>query len=77
MAKTNLIEEIAVVSTCISWAKYYKYTKRLKLEYTNGNKYEYKDIPNWKWRDLYNAESKGNFVNKKLKPYYECKKVIY
>lgn len=77
MATSNLIEEIAVDSTCVSWAKYYKYTKRLKLEYTNGNAYEYTDIPYWKWRDFYNAESKGEFINKKVKPYYEFKKSTY
>ena len=76
MATSNLIEEIAVDSTCVSWAKYYKYTKRLKLEYTNGNAYEYTDIPYWKWRDFYNAESKGKFINRKVKPYYEFKSYL-
>ena len=76
MATTNLIEEIIVDSSCISWAKHYKYSKKLKLEYANGNKYEYNGISNELWSGLYNAESKGEFINKNIKPNYKCKKVI-
>mgnify|MGYP003644775717 CR=1 FL=1 len=77
MATTNLIEEIVVDSSFVTWARYYNYSKKLKIEYRNGSKYEYMGIPDWKWRDLYNAESKGKFINRKVKPYYEFKKVIY
>ena len=47
----------------------------LELEYAGGNVYQYYEVPEGIHIDLMCADSKGRFVNFRIKPYYSYKKI--
>jgi hypothetical protein len=47
----------------------------LEIEYVNGNVYQYFDVPQPTYAGLLAAPSIGNFVNTRIKPYYEVAEV--
>lgn len=61
---SNIIEKVLVDSDCIHDAKYNNLTRRLTLFYKKGGVYIYENIPNFYWHGLFNARSKGRFINK-------------
>ena len=48
----------------------------LRLRYIDGDAYDYRNVPSAVFEDLLDAESKGRFVNRHVKPYYPCVRVI-
>jgi hypothetical protein len=60
---SNIIEKVLVDSECIHDAKYNNVTKRLTLFYKSGSVYNYERIPRFYWHGLFNASSKGKFIN--------------
>jgi hypothetical protein len=50
-------------------------TKTLRLEYTNGKRYDYFDVPRHIYEELLDAESAGEFVNRVIKPNYDYSEV--
>ena len=59
-------------SSNLSKAIYYPTKKSLVVEFANGGKYEYKDVPPKKFYDLSVAESQGSYFSKSIKGKYEC-----
>ena len=60
---SNIIEKVLVDSECIHDAKYNNVTKRLTIFYKSGSVYNYERIPRFYWHGLFNASSKGKFIN--------------
>ena len=72
---SNIIEGVAVDSECIEEATYNNITKRLTLFYKNGGVYEYNRVPSFYWHGLFNARSKGKFINNHIIGQWTYKKV--
>lgn len=64
-----------VKSTAIRSAGYDEDEWVLQLEITNGSIYNYFRVPPREYLGLLEAESKGAYVNRQVKPYYECEEV--
>jgi hypothetical protein len=63
---SNIIEKVLVDSECIHDAKYNNVSNRLTLFYKSGGVYSYENIPRFYWHGLFNANSKGKFINKNI-----------
>ena len=72
---SNLIERVVVDSECIDDATYATQLNRLVLTYKNGGVYEYNKVPAFYWHGLFNARSKGKFINNHIIGQWEYKKV--
>jgi len=64
-----------VNSSAIRELRYNAKTKRLDLIYASGEPYEYENVPRSKFRALMEADSKGKFVNEKIKPKHPFRKL--
>lgn len=62
-------------STAIQMARYYSDTQELTIIFSNAGTYKYKEVPYFTWRGLFNAESKGQFINKYITGYYRFNKL--
>ena len=47
----------------------------LTVEFKNGVKWEYEQVPDQVFTDMKAAESKGQFVQNQLKPFYHGRRV--
>ncbi|ADB33703.1 conserved hypothetical protein [Kribbella flavida DSM 17836] len=47
----------------------------LEVEYVNGSVYQYFEVPQFTFAGLLAAESIGQFVNTRIKPYYEFREL--
>ena len=72
---SNIIEKVLVDSECIHRANYNNVTKRLTLFYKSGGVYDYERIPRFYWAGLFNANSKGKFINERIIGQWEYTKV--
>jgi len=72
---SNIIEKVLVDSECIHDAKYNNVTKRLTLFYKSGGVYNYERIPRFYWAGLFNANSKGKFINANIIGKWQYNKV--
>lgn len=59
-------------STAIEWAAWNNGV--LSVKYQGGEAYDYLDVPEWVYRELKAAESKGRFVNFVIKPNFHYRK---
>ena len=50
-------------------------TSTLRVIYVSGSVYDYKDVPEKIYKDMRTASSKGEFLNKFIKPNYEFEKI--
>lgn len=50
-------------------------SRTLELQYVNGSVYQYLDVPQPTYAGLLAAPSIGNYVNTKIKPYYEFREI--
>jgi len=64
-----------VNSSAIADVDYKPSRRRLRLEYTNGRTYDYLGVPIEVYEDLIAADSIGEFVNREVKPNYDCSEV--
>jgi hypothetical protein len=59
---------------------YSKTLKKLEVEFTNGKVYHYLEVENDKWQkyksEIDKGRSSGEFVNKKIKPFYEVVEIV-
>lgn len=67
---------VSVPSRSIRSVGYDPATRILEIMYVNGGLYEYIDVPREEHRALMGAESKGAYVNLRIKPHYECRRVL-
>ena len=58
-------------STMIKGVEYDKANKSFKVQFHSGKTYEYKDVSPAKFNKFMAAESKGKFLNTKIKPKHE------
>jgi hypothetical protein len=47
----------------------------LVVKYRNGGTYVYYVVPESLFHEFMRSDSMGTFVNREIKPYYECRKV--
>jgi hypothetical protein len=64
-----------VDSSAVLGVHYDRKQRNLDLLYSSGEPYRYRYVPRSKFRALMEAESKGKFVNKEIKPKHPFKKL--
>lgn len=65
-----------IESSAVSHIGYQKDHKRLCVTFRDsGESYVYLDVPQRKYDELMKADSKGVFVNKRIKPYYNYQRL--
>ena len=62
-------------SSVVAAIKYDVNTSTLRVIYVSGSVYDYKDVPEKVYKEMKEAFSKGEFLNKRIKPTYEFEKV--
>ena len=68
----NKIETVMVESTAIYSAEYNLNKEEMIVYFNNQSIYKYFKVPNFYWRGLFEAQSKGKFLNS-----YVFKKFTY
>jgi len=62
-------------SSVIAAIRYDADSSRLRVIYISGNIYDYKKVPEEVYNKMKVASSKGEFLNKEIKPNYEFEKI--
>lgn len=62
-------------SSVVAAMKYNKAASTLRITYTSGNVYDYRDVPPEVYEEMKVAGSKGTFLNYSIKGKYRYKKV--
>jgi hypothetical protein len=75
MTSGELMKLISVRSSSIRRVGYEVDQRILYVQFIDGDLYEYFDVPVGDFIDLLHAESIGWFVNKRIKPYYDYRKL--
>jgi hypothetical protein len=70
---TKIINEIK--SSNVKKTEYDTETKSLLVEFNNGHKYEYSDVPHQIYTQFRMAESQGKFFSSKIVKTYKHKKI--
>jgi aspartokinase-like uncharacterized kinase len=70
---TKIINEIT--SSNIKRTEYDTQTKNLLVEFNNGAKYSYEDVPHQLYTQFRMSESQGKFFNSKISKTFKYKKV--
>lgn len=61
---TNTLESVMVDSSSIYSAEYNSVDNTMLLYFNNESIYRYHEVPLFYWRGLFDASSKGKFINK-------------
>ncbi len=69
------MKRIFVRSSSINGVGYDPKTRTLEVKFNNGGVYHYFNVPSAIYRALLNAESKGRFVNFKIKGNYPYQQI--
>ena len=70
---TKIINEIQ--SSNVKYTEYDTETKKLLVEFNNGHKYEYDEVPHQIYTQFRMAESQGKFFSSKIVKSYKHKKI--
>ena len=70
---TKIINEIK--SSNIKKTEYDTETKKLVVEFNNGSKYEYEEVPHQEYTKFRRSESQGKFFSTDISKKYKYKKV--
>jgi len=62
-------------SSVVAAIKYDVNTSTLRVIYVSGSVYDYKDVPQKVYNEMKTASSKGEYLNKHIKPKYEFEKI--
>ena len=62
-------------SSVIAAMKYDAKASKLRVVYNSGSIYDYKEVPEKVYNEMRKAFSKGEFLNKQIKPNYEFEKI--
>jgi len=62
-------------SSVVATIRYDAITSTLRVVYVSGSVYDYKQVPEKIYKDMRTASSKGEFLNKHIKPNYEFEKI--
>jgi hypothetical protein len=74
-AKSIDILMLPIDSSNIKYAGYNKEFKQLRIQFTNGGIFQYKDIPDDIYNELKNAESYGSYFSKNIRNVFKCVKI--
>lgn len=72
-AYKHAAEVLTVASSAVDRFSYDSLTESLFVTYVSGQVYCYTGVPEYVWESFKNAGSKGTFVNKSIKPHYDCR----
>jgi hypothetical protein len=70
---TKIINEIQ--SSNIRKSEYDTETKKLIVEFNNGHRYEYDEVPHQLYTQFRSSESQGKFFNSKISKVFKYKKI--
>lgn len=62
-------------SSVVAAVRYDASSSTLRVIYVSGSVYDYKDVPEKVYKEMKAAFSKGEFLNKHIKPNYTFEKV--
>lgn len=62
-------------SSVVAWFGYDASVKVLTVRYISGAIYEYLGVPGEIYGEMRSSKSKGIYLNKNIKPYYDYRKV--
>ena len=62
-------------SSVVAAIRYDAGTSKLRVIYVSGSIYDYKGVPEKVYKEMKEASSKGEFLNKRIKPIYEFEKI--
>ena len=62
-------------SSVVAAMKYDAKASKLRVIYTSGNIYDYKEVSEKVYNEMKKASSKGKFLNKQIKPNYDFEKI--
>jgi len=66
------MERIPIQSRSIAEVGYDPNSMVLEVQFNNGRRYHYLDLPEAIYIELMQSESKGNYLNVSIKPNYRC-----
>jgi len=70
---TKILNEVQ--SSNLVKTEYDTATKKLVVEFKNGMKYEYDDVPHQSYTQFRSAQSQGNYFNTQIAKKYKYKKI--
>jgi hypothetical protein len=76
MAGHSFLASAHMPSAVVAHMDYYPQSFTLRITFTSGVQYDYKNVPLFIYEAMKQARSKGIFLNKFIKGRYECKKVV-
>jgi len=62
-------------SSVVAAIRYDANTNTLRIIYVSGSVYDYKNVPEKIFKEMKTTSSKGEFLNKQIKPNYEFEKI--
>lgn len=62
-------------SSVVAAIRYDEKTSKLRVIFQSGNIYDYLKVPEKVYDEMRKASSKGEFLNKEIKPNYEFEKI--
>jgi hypothetical protein len=62
-------------SSAIASVGYDAVSRTLEVEYAGGSVYRYLGVPPRAYELLLRADSRGAYMNRRIKPYYRCRRV--
>jgi hypothetical protein len=62
-------------SSVVAAIRYDATISTLRVIYVSGSVYDYKQVPEKVYKEMRTASSKGEFLNKRIKPNYEFEKI--
>ena len=71
----KMINSYAMPSSVVAAIRYDTTTSTLRVIYVSGSVYDYKQVPEKVYKEMRTASSKGEFLNKRIKPNYEFEKI--
>jgi hypothetical protein len=64
---------VPVDSSNIGRIGYDETSQELYVEWTDGRTYVYSAVPDTTHQELMTADSKGGYINREIKPNYDCR----
>jgi len=61
------VPRVPLESTSLAWAQYDPALHRLEVEFRNGQRYLYFQVPPRRYRALLDSDSKGTFFNRHIR----------
>ena len=76
MTDISIKEKLWPNSSNVSRTAYVGFRNMLLVTFNSGGTYQYSPVPSVVWNELLDTASIGSFVAKKIKPNYECSRVV-